>query len=365
MEEKNILINHKKLGFFPDWEKIFGRNAPLFIEIGIGNGEFIIWAGQNNPQANFIGIEICKKILKKAINKIKNSHLNNIKVLHIEGIKALCKLFKENSISGIYVNFPDPWAKKKQKKRRLLNPASVWIIANRLQINGTFFLATDYKEYIETTLELFLNTQAFSPVWNPPIQTNLTNYYYTKYARKWKAQGLTLYFLSLKKISHPSLPEWLFDYYPLLKLKGGEPLPEIVFSTTSSINFEKIASNFYPLREKILFEQTLSSSPVKIKIVVKLVDIYYNPKGLLFDLIVSEGELVQRFFLKLVPHSKGAILKIHETTEPDPTDGIHFATSIIGKLCEKVLNAKIINMSCKNKIWNQVEKLKILNYNSF
>ena len=53
MEEKNILVNHKRLSFFPDWSKIFGRNAPLFIEIGIGNGEFIIGAGKNNTQANF------------------------------------------------------------------------------------------------------------------------------------------------------------------------------------------------------------------------------------------------------------------------------------------------------------------------
>ncbi len=318
--------------------------SKVFLEVGIGNGEFIVWAAKKDPQSTFVGVEVCKKVFRDAQKRVAKAGVKNVKLFLMEGTRALCQLFKEESLSGVYLNFPDPWAKKKQKKRRFINKASVWLIASRLKIEGFFIMATDFKEYAEETVELFSATGAFSPLWNTPIRNELPGYYLTKYARKWLFQGLPLYFVGLKKVKNCEIPGWLYSYYPLLKLKGGENLPEVVLSLNKKADFEKLGEN---LPRGILWKEEF--------LVVKLLEMYSKKDGLLLDMLVSEGEFVQRFFVKIAPHSEGLILKIHEATSAEPTEGVHLAMAIVARLCEKFLNARIERSSCKKKVWQKLE----------
>ncbi|MCD6490416.1 MAG: tRNA (guanosine(46)-N7)-methyltransferase TrmB [Thermodesulfobacterium sp.] len=129
MELKEIVLKENELEIKPDWERIFKRKAPLFLEIGIGNGEFIVWVAKKNPESNFIGVEVSKKYLKKAANRVVNEGLKNVKLMHIEGSKFISKFLERETLSGVYINFPDPWFKKKHKKRRLISQPFVWLIS--------------------------------------------------------------------------------------------------------------------------------------------------------------------------------------------------------------------------------------------
>ena len=347
--EKRCLLKEKQLGLFPDWEKVFSRSSPLYLEIGIGNGEFILWAAQKNPEGNFVGVEICKKVLRKAVSRISRSGVNNVRLIWMEGTKALSKLFRENSLSGIYLNFPDPWAKKKQKKRRFVNRSSVWLIANRLKKEGFFLMATDYEEYALQVAELFSLLPGMSPLWDAPIKNNLPNYYLTKYARKWLAKGLPLFYVGFKKVSEIKIPPQIEALYPLLKLEKEEAtLPESILKTEKKLSFKEIEAS---IPKGVLLK--------KKELVINLLDIYYKKEGALFEFIVSEGELTQRFFARLSPHPEGYILKIHEATPVDPTDGVHKALALLTRLVQKLLSADLKLTSCKEKVLKELEKVDL------
>ncbi|RLG12528.1 tRNA (guanosine(46)-N7)-methyltransferase TrmB [Candidatus Pacearchaeota archaeon] len=342
-----IELKESNLQVYPSWEKIFGREAPLYLEIGIGNGEFIVWLAKNHPEANFIGVEVAKEFFRKALNRVVSANLSNVRLICMEGSKALCKLFFSQSLSGLYLNFPDPWAKKKQKKRRLINQAFVWLLADRLILNGFFIMVTDYKEYAEEVVNFFLNCPSFCPLWDSVIKNSLPHYYHTKYARKWLSAGLPLFYIGFKKIKHISIPEWVYTLYPLAKLKGGETLPESVIKINNKLNFFEIAKKF---PTGVIWKNNHE--------ICKIVEIYFNENNIILDLIVIEGFLKQRFFVSIHPHSDGLIIKIHDSDNPDATDGVHKALAFLTLYLQKILKSGILlRTNCKSKAFKEIKKL--------
>ncbi len=100
------------------WNDIFEKKQPIKIEIGTGKGNFIIEMAKNNPSINFIGIELRDQVLLKAVKKVLEFDLKNLKFL-VADANNIDKLFIPKSIAGIYLNFSDPWPKKRHYKRRL------------------------------------------------------------------------------------------------------------------------------------------------------------------------------------------------------------------------------------------------------
>ena len=180
-----IILRPQALPVRPDWAKIFGRQAPLLLEIGVGNGEFLVWLAQNNPEANCVGVEIDRDYLEKARNRVRAANLANVRLIPMEGSKALSRLFAPDSLSALYLNFPDPWHKKRHQERRLVNEAFAWLLASRLKIGGQFLMVTDYEPYAQEVVEAFKSCPAYEPLWETPMRTELPSYYQTKYARKW------------------------------------------------------------------------------------------------------------------------------------------------------------------------------------
>jgi len=348
MDLKEIVLKEEDLKIRPDWGSIFKRKAPIFLEIGIGNGEFITWLAQNNPESNFIGIEYSKKYFKKAANRILRNKLRNVRLICIEGSKFLSKFLDSESLSGVYINFPDPWVKKKHKKRRLISKPFVWLLAERLILNGFFLMVTDYEEYAKEVIELFLKCPAFLPLWDSPIKDFLPNYYYTKYARKWLSQGLSLFYVGFKKIKRVEIPEWVYKFYPLAKLSKEEFLPENILEIDEKIDFFNLSKN---LPKGVIWKGENE--------VIKIIDIYFKEDGILIDTLVVEGFLKQRFFVAVnCYHKKGVIISIHDSDKPDITEGVHKAIIIITLKIHKIFRkARIIKSTCKVKVFKKVEEV--------
>ncbi len=101
-----------------DWEKTFGNTQPIHAEIGMGKGQFIIEKALKYPNVNFVGIELREQVLLRAVKKASEHNLNNLRFL-LTNANNLTDIFKENSLDKIYLNFSDPWPKKRHYKRRL------------------------------------------------------------------------------------------------------------------------------------------------------------------------------------------------------------------------------------------------------
>ncbi len=336
-----VYIKEKDLSFYPNWQEIFGNSNPIYVEIGVGKGDFILEMAKNNPQVNFVGVDYSREVLRSAVKKIEKSKLKNVRLIPMEGAKFLCKAFASESISGLYLNFPDPWIKRRESKNRLVNEAFPWLLADRLKISGFFRMATDYKPYLEETVEFFSKTGAFSPLWDEVIRTEVEDFYPTKYAKKWLSQGLKLYFTGFKKIKQVDLPNWVKDYYPLLKITEDELLPIVnILNLNQPPDFKKL---YETLPRGIIYQKEGN--------LIKVLDVYFKEEGLLIDLLTKEGSLKERFFVLISPYQKkGIIFTSHEATPPDPTDLVHLAFVL---LCKEVLkvypSAHILKTTCKQK----------------
>ena len=116
VENSNYVINNPK-EFIGKFQSLFNNDNPINIEIGMGKGDFIIGMAQKYPNINFIGIEKYESVMVRAIEKLENIELPNLKLIRMDAIE-IDKVF-DKEINTIYLNFSDPWPKKRHAKRRL------------------------------------------------------------------------------------------------------------------------------------------------------------------------------------------------------------------------------------------------------
>lgn len=126
------------------------------VELGCGSGAFIMGLAQQNPKTLFVGFELRFKRSYRAAEKSLKAGLNNVLIMRTNA-RALPKLFKENSLSAVYVNFPDPWEKKRWKKHRLLSADFLDTIWSYLRTDGFLSYKTDHTEYFLETAKILQN----------------------------------------------------------------------------------------------------------------------------------------------------------------------------------------------------------------
>lgn len=156
-----ILKNHENIVIFDakencgKWHEVFGNDHPIYIEIGMGKGDFIIENAKRYPEINFIGIEKFPSVMVGALKKIDSEeNLTNLKLMKEDAI-ILTDIFQEDEISRIYLNFSDPWPKKKHTKRRLTSDTFLPIYQNILKSDGNLILKTDNRSLFEYSLISF------------------------------------------------------------------------------------------------------------------------------------------------------------------------------------------------------------------
>jgi tRNA (guanine-N7-)-methyltransferase len=139
----------------PDWQNQFGNSHPIKIEIGFGMGDFLIEMATREPQSNFVGIDFSQEGIRKLLERIKNHHLNNIRVVYGDVREKIQLLFHDEELDRIFINFPDPWPRKRHFRRRLVKPGLVKLMARKLAPKGYIHLATDSEHYAREMLEYF------------------------------------------------------------------------------------------------------------------------------------------------------------------------------------------------------------------
>lgn len=187
----------------PVWSGIFGNSNPVDIEIGIGNGSFMAPFCTAHPERNLIGVEIDGFYAKKADRKLIQSSPVNARLLIGDAKLLVWRLIGPKSIENIYINYPDPWFKRRRLKRRVVNAGSLRMLAEKM--TGILTVVTDDPEYREWVLDAVRECACFETAFSDGFVTALDGYFSTKYEKKWKAQGKTCYYMKFKKTQHPVL----------------------------------------------------------------------------------------------------------------------------------------------------------------
>lgn len=132
----------------------FGRRAPLVLEIGCGTGTATAEMAKAEPHLNLVGIEVYQPGLAQLVQRIERQQIDNIRLVRGDAVEVMEQMIATESLTGVRVFFPDPWPKARHHKRRLLQPATLALIADRLQPGGVLHVATDHAEYAEYIAEV-------------------------------------------------------------------------------------------------------------------------------------------------------------------------------------------------------------------
>lgn len=132
-----------------DLPALFGREAPITLEIGFGNGGSLAKMAQAAPERDFIGIEVHTPGVGHLLKLVGEMGLQNVRVMNMDAVDILQKRIPVAALDRVQLFFPDPWHKKKHHKRRIVQPDFVALLASRLRSGGVFHMATDWEHYAE------------------------------------------------------------------------------------------------------------------------------------------------------------------------------------------------------------------------
>ena len=135
-----------------DFEAIFGRRAPVILEIGCGMGETTARIAQATPQTDFLGIEVHAPGVGALFKLVDDANLTNVRVIRHDAVEVVRDMIAPASLSAIHIFFPDPWPKARHHKRRLIQASFVSLLASRLLPGGYLHCATDWEDYAREIL---------------------------------------------------------------------------------------------------------------------------------------------------------------------------------------------------------------------
>jgi len=193
-------IRAENLAMPADWEAIFGNANPLALEIGCGIGDFITKTASDCPGTNFIAIDFYNKGCYKTCRRIDSGGLPNVRVLREEARRFIAERIPKGSLSAVYINCPDPWPKKKHRKRRLVNRPFVAFLHDYLAPGADFYFATDFEDYGIDVAGMMPGLEGFANQLSPDLYRHeMESYHLSKYMRKFMAEGKKIYFVHYKK----------------------------------------------------------------------------------------------------------------------------------------------------------------------
>ena len=163
---------------FPAAE-VFGRNAPLVLEIGFGMGETTAQIARAQPELDFLAVDVHVPGVGSLLRQLAAQDIPNVRVMQHDAVEVVRTMIAPGSLQGIHVYFPDPWPKARHHKRRLLQTPFVELLSSRLAPGGYFHCATDWEHYAEQMLEVLSAEPALAnsaagyaqrPDWRPPTK---------------------------------------------------------------------------------------------------------------------------------------------------------------------------------------------------
>ena len=277
------------------WRNVFEREAPLSVEIGFGNGEFLVRQALAFPARNFVGIELAWGSIRRALRHIAQTGVSNVRLLRIDSRVAFDWLFSPRSINYIYSLFPMPWPKRHHERHRLFSHKILKLLNNRLITDGKVQMVTDCEPYFTWVLEQLpgtgftVDTKVSCPRFN------------TKYERKWQEKGQNKFFeINLVKHEHREIPE----------------KEEVTLKTYCINHFDP--ERFSPANERG-------------EVVVQFQEFLFDPKhqkGMVRVMVVEEG-LTQNFWINIASGDRGWYIKAAPGCDIVSTVGVQQALDLV------------------------------------
>ncbi|RLL87398.1 tRNA (guanosine(46)-N7)-methyltransferase TrmB [Mesotoga sp. BH458_6_3_2_1] len=286
---------------------IFGRDNDVFLEIGFGSGEFLVQKAVENPGVDLLGVELSMISAEKLLKSLVRNSLDNVRVLLIDASFALANIIPPTSISGVYMNFPCPWPKKRHSSRRLNDTAFVEKIAAVLKPDGFFQLYSDSKEFVHQMMLSVNETKLFSTL---TFEENPSSGAKTRYERKW---------LSMEKE--------IFRFYCKRKER------------VVSIEKDVIHVSHLWLKEvdEVRLGRLIGEAFSRNEVFVKFLGVYRSleSEAFLIETLSVDRGFSQRFNITLSRREAGWLIQLDSQLRPIRTQAVRFALKTLSSLVGK------------------------------
>lgn len=192
------------------WHAFFQNSNPIYIEIGMGKGKFLIEHAKNHPNCNFIGLEVAESVILKAAQKANESGLKNLYFLNVDA-SHLRDYFREGEIEKIFLNFSDPWPKSRHAKRRLTYRTFLKMYQTLLGKDGIIEFKTDNRKLFEFSIVEFNQANFLFEEFSLDLHAPVLDEYgreveskiiTTEYEEKFKSLGQVIYYIKVKVNKH-------------------------------------------------------------------------------------------------------------------------------------------------------------------
>ncbi len=289
-----------------DWSEVFGREAPLAVEIGFGRGDHVIHLGTTQPENNLVAVEISQPSLRKASSKIKNNFLTNVRVVDGSGPLFLWTNISEAHVDALHINFPDPWHKEGHHHRRLINLDFLHLAATRMKVGAHLYVATDHPDYQPVVTHCLEQTPYFDSRLETTYTTIDLSRFTTKYEKKAIREGRTPFYYKYVRNAQPALNKFI--------IPEELPMPHAVVQLP--LTFDDVQKQFTPFEVRggtsnVNFKERFIAADAPILLVETYVQ--QEPQDQRLGLVIHERE----------PNEY--IVKMHQLGFPRVTDGVHFA----------------------------------------
>ncbi|MBV9008110.1 MAG: tRNA (guanosine(46)-N7)-methyltransferase TrmB [Verrucomicrobia bacterium] len=176
-----------------DFGEIFGRNAPVEIDGGCGDGTFLAVLAAQYPERNFLGIERLARRTDAVCRRIARLGLPNARVFRVDLIYAMARLIPADQVAAVHLLFPDPWPKRRHHRRRTVTAEFISSVHLALAPGGLFHVATDHAEYFRA-IQRLISPETFTPAERMALPQS-------KFEQQFAAAGAPIYRLLLRKVS--------------------------------------------------------------------------------------------------------------------------------------------------------------------
>ena len=182
-----------------DMSRIFGNRNECLLEIGFGDGDFLIENALLNPDKNYIGIEIKKSRFNKAVRRARRQGAFNVKFIHMEADIAAGELFGPGTFATVFINFPDPWPKDRHRKHRIINRGFLSKLSRIMKTGALLEFASDHIEYVTNTLDTLRKTGLFESVFpGPGYKLRMPGRSETKYEAEFRSEGREIRYMRFR-----------------------------------------------------------------------------------------------------------------------------------------------------------------------
>lgn len=307
-----------------DWPGVLGRSAPLVLEIGFGNGAFLADLAAAHPGHDHVGIELSWSSALRLFKRLRARALTNVRVLLVDAVVALEHLFPPASLAAVHVNHPCPWPKARHEERRLVSPAFLRLLADRMREGAPLTIVTDHAEYAGWTRDALEGCAGLRSRHATSEVASIPGRVPTKYERKATDQGVPIHYFEWERRG-PAAP-----VRPPLAVPAFRPDPRLSDAMPS------LTLRGAPRAESLLegFEPaTFRARDGDVLVTVKLAAAFRQlgqPVWLVETLVVEDG-LRQELGILVVARGEDLLVKLSSVGRPHPTFGVKHAVWRVGR----------------------------------